>query len=70
MIRRSTCPICQRELPTTTPGVKSYVPFCSERCQLVDFHRWWKGKYVIVEEIDPTNLPCDVDMADEDVTLD
>lgn len=70
MIRPSTCPICQRELPTATPGEKSYVPFCSERCQLVDFNRWWKGTYAIVEDVDPTNLPSHVDLADEDGSFD
>lgn len=63
MIRPVTCPICGREFPTSDAGGKSYVPFCSERCQLVDFHRWWNGKYAITEEVDPTNLPPDVDVS-------
>lgn len=63
MIRPVSCPICGRELPSANPAEKSFVPFCSERCRLVDFHRWWKGKYVIVEDVDPTNLPTDVNVA-------
>lgn len=66
MIRSSTCPICGRELPTANPAEKSFVPFCSERCQLVDFHRWWQGKYAVTEDVDPTNLPRDVETMDDE----
>jgi len=55
------CPICNRVVPPAVPGEKSFLPFCSERCQQVDFHRWWKGKYGIVEEVDLMNLPPDVE---------
>lgn len=50
MIKRSTCPVCRKELPSETPKT---VPFCSERCQQVDFFRWADGRYAIVEELDP-----------------
>lgn len=52
MIQCMTCPICSKpleDLPVTQP----FRPFCSERCRKVDFHRWWDGKYAIVEDIDP-----------------
>jgi endogenous inhibitor of DNA gyrase (YacG/DUF329 family) len=29
------------------PGQKSYFPFCSERCKLIDLGRWLDGKYQI-----------------------
>lgn len=67
MIRAMTCPICGREVAGGEPGEKTYVPFCSQRCQQVDFHRWWQGRYAIVEEVDLTNLPPDVDVADKNV---
>jgi endogenous inhibitor of DNA gyrase (YacG/DUF329 family) len=63
MIRPLTCPICGRELPTTSPTGKSYVPFCSERCRLVDFHRWWQGRYAIIENVDLTSVPREGDAA-------
>jgi endogenous inhibitor of DNA gyrase (YacG/DUF329 family) len=63
MIRALTCPICGRELPTANPAEKSFIPFCSERCRLVDFHRWWQGRYAIIEDVDPTHLPPDVDVS-------
>jgi uncharacterized protein len=76
MIRALTCPICGRECgavgrsatsEVTDSAEKSYLPFCSQRCQQVDFQRWWQGKYAVVEEVDLTNLPPDVDVADENV---
>ena len=57
MIRPMNCPICGRELPATSPAETSFVPFCSERCKLVDFHRWWQGRYAVVDDLDPTQLP-------------
>jgi hypothetical protein len=65
MIRPLTCPICGRELPTTAPTETSYVPFCSERCRLVDFHRWWQGKYAIVEDVDLTIVAPDGEMQED-----
>jgi endogenous inhibitor of DNA gyrase (YacG/DUF329 family) len=61
MIRPMTCPICGRELPATSPPGESFAPFCSKRCRLVDFHRWWQGRYAIEEDVDPANLPLDGD---------
>lgn len=50
MIKRQSCPVCNGELPEATPGT---FPFCSERCQKVDFFRWCDGRYAIVEQLDP-----------------
>jgi uncharacterized protein len=52
MIQRMTCPICKKPLDDEV-ATQSFRPFCSDRCRKVDFHRWWDGKYAIVEEIDP-----------------
>lgn len=48
-----TCPICKKPLEPEADGSKSFQPFCSNRCRKIDFHRWWDGKYAIVEEVDP-----------------
>ena len=54
------CPICKK--PVEEPGrgqggpeagARSYFPFCSERCKLIDLGRWLGGKYQIpVVELD------------------
>ena len=43
------CPICKTPVSESPPppGVKSYFPFCSERCKLIDLGRWLGGKYQI-----------------------
>ncbi|MCE5302550.1 MAG: DNA gyrase inhibitor YacG [Planctomycetaceae bacterium] len=49
------CPICRREFePTESPTM----PFCSERCRLVDLGRWLGETYrVPVESDDPDEEP-------------
>ncbi len=49
MIKRQACPICKSELPEETPQT---FPFCSDRCQKVDFFRWCDGSYKIVDQLD------------------
>ena len=49
------CPICKK--PVEEPGrnphpgeasaTRSYFPFCSERCKLIDLGRWLGGKYQV-----------------------
>jgi hypothetical protein len=47
------CPICKKSVDEPQPGQKSWFPFCSERCKLVDLGRWLDGKYQIpVHETD------------------
>lgn len=41
------CPICKKPVPAPKPGEKSFYPFCSERCKLIDLGRWLGGKYQI-----------------------
>jgi len=41
------CPICKRPIEDPKPGEKSFFPFCSERCKLIDLGRWLGGKYQI-----------------------
>jgi uncharacterized protein len=42
------CPICQK--PVTFDG--AYMPFCSERCKLIDLGNWASEKYVISSPIE------------------
>ena len=37
------CPICRKEVSLENPSV----PFCSERCKLIDLGNWASDKYVI-----------------------
>jgi uncharacterized protein len=53
------CPICKKPVDEPNPGQKSYFPFCSERCKLVDLGRWLSDKYQI-----PVHEP-DGDHSDE-----
>jgi hypothetical protein len=37
------CPICKKEVALDDP----YMPFCGERCKLIDLGNWATEKYVI-----------------------
>ena len=37
------CPICHKEVRIEDP----FMPFCSERCKLIDLGNWASEKYVI-----------------------
>lgn len=54
MIRPTTCPICNHVAQPVASNI--YFPFCSERCKVVDFSRWWDGKYQIVDTLDDDKL--------------
>jgi len=44
------CPICKKPVEEPQAGaenVRSFFPFCSERCKLIDLGRWLDGKYQI-----------------------
>jgi endogenous inhibitor of DNA gyrase (YacG/DUF329 family) len=43
------CPICRKEVQLADP----FLPFCSERCKLIDLGNWASGKYVIATPIQP-----------------
>jgi endogenous inhibitor of DNA gyrase (YacG/DUF329 family) len=43
------CPICKKPVEIGDP----YMPFCSNRCRIVDLGNWASEKYVISSEIDP-----------------
>ena len=44
------CPICKKPVPIDDP----YIPFCSERCRLIDLGNWASEKYVISSPIENT----------------
>jgi endogenous inhibitor of DNA gyrase (YacG/DUF329 family) len=37
------CPICKKAVKNTDPGL----PFCSDRCRMIDLGKWASGQYVI-----------------------
>jgi len=43
------CPICKKSIAEPAPGqeLPRHLPFCSERCKLIDLGRWLDGKYQI-----------------------
>lgn len=43
------CPICRKEV---VPDADT-LPFCSERCKLIDLGNWASEKYVISTPIQP-----------------
>ena len=52
------CPICGKPVAPTDPEM----PFCSERCRLIDLGNWASEKYVISTPLQ--SIPSDED--DED----
>jgi len=43
------CPVCKKEVPFGAPEM----PFCSERCRLIDLGRWADEEYRIPAEPAP-----------------
>jgi hypothetical protein len=43
------CPICKKEVSLNN----EFLPFCSERCKLIDLGNWASEKYVISTPITP-----------------
>ena len=44
------CPICQKEVNLADP----YMPFCSDRCRIIDLGNWASGEYVISTPVEST----------------
>lgn len=55
------CPICKRPVSFGEP----FMPFCSERCKLVDLANWAEEKYVIAAPLSLDEL-ADLDIPAED----
>jgi len=46
------CPICKKDVTPDNPEM----PFCSERCRLIDLGNWATEKYVISMPADLSHL--------------
>lgn len=46
------CPICKKEVSIDDPNM----PFCSDRCRLIDLGNWASEKYVISRPVERTDL--------------
>lgn len=46
------CPICKKDVTLDNPEM----PFCSERCRLIDLGNWATEKYVISTPADLLHL--------------
>lgn len=42
-MRTIRCPICRKEVQFTDP----FMPFCSDRCRLIDLGKWASEEYRI-----------------------
>jgi uncharacterized protein len=47
------CPICRKKVQPDDP----FVPFCSDRCRIIDLGNWASEKYLIPMPVDPRDLP-------------
>ncbi len=56
-----TCPTCQTDVSVDKPEDLSTRPFCSERCKMVDLHKWFSEEYRISDPI-----PADIDLDELD----
>jgi endogenous inhibitor of DNA gyrase (YacG/DUF329 family) len=59
------CPICRKEVEAGS----RYVPFCSERCRLIDLGNWASEKYRISSPArpeEPQEQPVEEDIDRED----
>jgi hypothetical protein len=62
---RYTCPHCQRVVTVAQREDLPTRPFCSTRCQQIDFGKWLNGEYVISDPLPPSGAPADAaDSAD------
>jgi len=41
------CPICRKRFEYESVAACPTLPFCSERCRLIDLGKWLDGEYVI-----------------------
>jgi endogenous inhibitor of DNA gyrase (YacG/DUF329 family) len=58
------CPICKKPVEFGDP----YMPFCSERCRIIDLGNWAAEKYVISTPLTPETQPETGETEDRDET--
>ena len=51
------CPICKKGVAFDDPEM----PFCSERCRIIDLGNWASEKYVIPSPLQSTDLEDELD---------
>jgi uncharacterized protein len=51
------CPICGKPVQRDDPNM----PFCSDRCRIIDLGNWASGKYVIPGEALPDETHSEED---------
>lgn len=61
MAKALHCPICKKLVPLDSPGV----PFCSDRCRLIDLGKWASGAYKISSPILDPDLLEDLEHAQQ-----
>lgn len=45
--KRARCPTCKKSFEAVEEREAVNLPFCSERCRLLDLHKWLSGEYSI-----------------------
>lgn len=58
MRKSFTCSICEKQV-SYEGSLPALYPFCSERCKLIDLHRWFTGQYRIDRDLTPDDLAED-----------
>lgn len=53
------CPICRKDVALDDPNV----PFCSDRCRVIDLGKWASGEYKITSPILDPDVLADLDNA-------
>lgn len=47
----ASCPICKKQVQFERLSDQPFLPFCSDRCKLVDLGRWIDGTYQLSREL-------------------
>ena len=48
-----TCPTCGRPVSANNESERAVIPFCSERCKLIDLGKWFNEEYRISRDLQP-----------------
>jgi endogenous inhibitor of DNA gyrase (YacG/DUF329 family) len=51
------CPICRKDVEIDAPDM----PFCSDRCRIIDLGNWASEKYTIPSPVNPGDLDEQLD---------
>ncbi|MDR0780827.1 MAG: DNA gyrase inhibitor YacG [Pseudomonadales bacterium] len=62
-IKQVNCPTCQKIVRWTE--AETYRPFCSKKCQLIDFGEWAAERYGIAEAEGESPAEADDEINDE-----